>query len=218
MKAPDLYLWQPITLDLKAAAPLSSTGLVVPFDMQIGFPNPGPLNLDLGVIKLNLKNAGETFLVAGTDKSMVLKNVHNGGMLPGNPENGLFKVTFPWHDLNPLFFFKHLLTFLNGHDWSVEFEATQPDSGPVTWLNTVVADILTKEELAAVGKVATAIIARLKLEVFGFPIPISKIPGGKQFLSAANNVLESLPSQYQINPMPGSLEPDLSSTLIEAMN
>jgi hypothetical protein len=79
MKTLDLYLWQNITLHFKATTPISSTGIVIPFDVQIAFPNPGPLQLDIGIIKLKLLNAGDTILLAGNEGSFLVRNNLNGG-------------------------------------------------------------------------------------------------------------------------------------------
>lgn len=170
IKAPPLYVWQPITFNVLPSWPVSGKGFELPIKVGLSFPNPGPLHLDMGEISIQVRDGDKTLLKVGTPGSMIVKNVLEGGndnRGAGNPTHGEFHVTFPFGDIIPtriLNLIKDLLT--KGDNDNIHLELLFfRDGENVKWLEHLVSDIVQSGAIKKVIPFIGVVLGHIKLEV-----------------------------------------------------
>ncbi|KAL2918836.1 hypothetical protein HK105_201670 [Polyrhizophydium stewartii] len=195
LQAPDLYLWQPITIDITGANPFGdiSHGLELFFAPVISFPNPGPLHLNAGelVFSVNDHN-GKGILEASTRGDLTVLNNLEGGNDNGgakNPLNGKIYITFPWNDINPIELFTILGDLFSGK-LSIDL-ALLRNGKRIDWIDKAVKALGSSGALAGLPKLLGAILAHIKIKIFGIPIPL---PGLDKFKSDAKAFMATLPA------------------------
>ncbi|KAJ3202217.1 hypothetical protein HDU67_000718 [Dinochytrium kinnereticum] len=196
-EAPDLYLWQPITIKPILSNPFTRKGLQ--FKIEIFWPNPGPLHLDVGVISLRLESEGDSLLTIESPGPIIVKNVNEGANVDEGKNglvNNILAITIPWSDFSPLTFFENLFDLLDPLDnFDLVIETIRPGEGPIKWIN-VGLEQLPGDIIANLGPTVIALLANIKIEVFGFKLSASLIPGLNKFLRAAKAKIDQYPPQH----------------------
>jgi hypothetical protein len=196
-RAPELYLWQPITIKPIASNIFTTEGL----RFKVGFywPNPGPLHLDVGTIEASLKNDGSDIIRLKTPGPVIVKNV-NEGANEDSGRNGVvnneFEIIIPWSDFNPLTFFDRLVDLLHPlKNYDIDIITSRPGEGPVSWVNKCLEQ-LPGNVIANLVPVIVALLSKIKIEVFGFKLSASMIPGLSKFLERAQQKLDQFDVQH----------------------
>ena len=171
MQAPDLYLYRPLTFDVRAVNPLTKQGVeIVPLEFVVTFPNTGPLHINLGQMKVSIDAGDQDIIVLESKGSIVVKNVLEGGAIDTNPENGVFGIKFPWSNFNPVHFIRNLIELMRKRDFSMDVDLIRPGFGPVEWLNRLTKELVSMQEVKALIPVLISMIGRIHFKLFGIPI------------------------------------------------
>ncbi|KAJ3331150.1 hypothetical protein HDU76_003972 [Blyttiomyces sp. JEL0837] len=195
--APPLYLWQPITLQPRVGNLFTKKG--IEFELEFWWPNPGPLRLDVGVLDVRIQDKGTDLIHLATSESVVVQNVNEGGNLNDGKNTilgNVFTVTIPWSDFNPFTFFTHILDLLNPlKDYKIIIQTIRPGEGPVGWVDQGLEQ-LPGDLIANILPVIVALLSHVKIDLFGFSISASLIPGFDAFLKAAQAKLDQFPPKH----------------------
>lgn len=176
----DLYFWDPVQVFVEKIRPKLSSlwgGALLEFDVRLGWPNYGPLQLDLGQISMEI--LGKTVKVQS--KGVVtVKNVnHNGHDINNNPENLTLEVNVSgWRMLTSIVDPRNwgkmagFIGSIFGNFWDIIKDpknaanhistdnliatvVTRPGEGEVTWLNEALS-LLPKTFNGNVGYISEA--------------------------------------------------------------
>ncbi|KAJ3106297.1 hypothetical protein HDU96_008274 [Phlyctochytrium bullatum] len=194
-EAPDLYLWRPITIKPVFSNPITRSGLQ--FKVLVYWPNPGPLRLDVGALSVRLESEGSALLKLESPGPVIVKNV-NEGANENNGINGLvnnlLSITIPWSNFNPLVLFENLLDLLHpAQNFKLIIETIRPGEGPIKWINAGLEQ-LPKEVVENLVPTVVALLANVKIEVFGITLSASLIPGFNRFIKEAQARLDAFPT------------------------
>ncbi|KAI8850188.1 hypothetical protein BC829DRAFT_390044 [Chytridium lagenaria] len=196
-EAPDLYLWQPITIKPLISNPFTRKGLQ--FKIEVFWPNPGPLHLDVGVLSVRLESEGDPLLTIESPGPVIVKNVNEGANENQGRQglvNGVLAITIRWSNFNPLTFFENLFDLLNpAENFKLIIETIRPSEGPIKWLN-IGLEQLPRDIIENLLPTVIALLGNVKLEIFGFSLSASLIPGFNKFLRAAKAKIEQYPAQH----------------------
>ncbi|KAJ3190634.1 hypothetical protein HK101_008517 [Irineochytrium annulatum] len=193
--APDLYLWQPITLEPKITHLFTSKG--ISFDLNFWWPNPGPLHLEIGIIQLFVQDNGQNILTLESPGPVIVKNELEGARAGdiNSLVNNRVTITIPWSDFNPFTFFVKLIDLLHPLAHYKIVIQTIVDGRPVNWLDMGLQQ-LPGDLIANILPVLVSLLGKIKLDIFGFKISASLIPGLNSFLNAAAAKLDALPPKH----------------------
>ncbi|KAJ3411177.1 hypothetical protein HDV05_002643 [Chytridiales sp. JEL 0842] len=198
-RAPDLYLWQPITIKPVASNIFTREGLR--FKLEFSFPNPGPLHLNVGSIVAGIKDRDDRtdIIRLSTPGPVVVQNVNEGANENGGRDavlNNEFEIVIPWSDFNPFTFFGRLVDLIEPlKNYDIVIETIRPGEGPVSWVNKCLEQ-LPGNLVANLLPVVVALLSKVKIELFGFSLSASLIPGLSRFLDRARQKLDQFPVQH----------------------
>lgn len=175
IEAPELVLWNPITVNVLPSWPISGQGTELPIKTGISFANLGPLHLDCGTIDLEITDGGESkpILKIMTPGDLVVRNVLEGGGAnggAGNPTHGEFHVVFPFRDLNPLTLLQLIYDLLAKKD-NFSIKARFLRNGlDIKWAEMLVHQISLRRPLNELAPVIGLLLAHIKFEVVGLDV------------------------------------------------
>ncbi|KAI8916085.1 hypothetical protein EDD86DRAFT_197612 [Gorgonomyces haynaldii] len=172
-RAPDLYLFNPITISvLPNWQIITKGGIELPIKIGFSFPNTGPLHLDIGSVGIDVVDGANKLLTIASPGDIIIKNNVEGGDTnggAGNPTHGELDIILPFTDLNPaviLKLLKDLLTKTSELGIKLRFER---DGKDLVWVSTV-ARQLDPNSIKKLIPFIAVILSHIKFEVLGLDI------------------------------------------------
>ncbi|KAI8913616.1 hypothetical protein EDD86DRAFT_201051 [Gorgonomyces haynaldii] len=176
--APELVLWNPITIDVVPNWQIFGNGrLKLPISVLLAFLNPGPFHLDIGSVLVQILDRNKSVLDIASKGDFVIINGLEGGNLTsaaGPPTQANFEIIIPLSDANPLFLLQLLKDLITKH---LQFELKiriQRDGQDIEWVERVIQQI-RPEDLKKLIPLLAAIISHFRIEIFGLDITQSQI-------------------------------------------
>jgi hypothetical protein len=197
LHAGNLTMFEPVTIKPHVKKLFTKAG--IQFELEVYWPNPGPLHLDIGVIDVSIKDRGETLLSITNTEPFVFKNINEGandnGGVNGFQGNRL-TVTIPWTDFNPFKFFVRLIDLFHPlQHYKISALISRPGVGLLPWMNQGLEQV-PGDAIANFLPIMVAILSKFDFKIFGITISAKLIPGFSHFLQKSSEKLNSLPPKH----------------------
>jgi hypothetical protein len=166
----ELKLFHPIKLNLVPMWPWDPKDpfdLRLPIKMLMSFRNGGPLHLDMGTIRLEVKNEGKRLISLNSEGDWIVRNYLEGAGDDKNLVNqGKFHVEVPLSSLSPIAIIKVIDTLLNKKGLEFELNFNQ-DGKDISYVPKIFKALNSFGGFSELGPLMAAILANLQFEFMG---------------------------------------------------